>query len=573
MFFASFIQAVNLANLVLVGASLPADALRALGRRLDSLFGTAADQLDRQTAGVDRFALGAAAWVIIVSGLLVVFSYQRHPHLPDEVVYLYHARYLADGMLAMPAPPLQPAFDIDLMFYQEHRWFSPVPPGWPAVLSLGVLVGAPWFVNPLLGGINVLLAYSLLRRFYSRGTTRLAVFLLAVSPWFLFMSMNLMTHTLTLTCALAAAVCVARVRDGGKLWWAWLGGSFLGLAALTRPLEALIAAGLLGLWSLGLRGRRFRFAPTFALALGSMLVAAISLPYNRYLIGEATRSPLMAYADEHFGAGSNALGFGPDRGISWPGLDPFPGHGLIDVVVNANLNIFSVNVELFGWSIGGLLILALFLFSKKLGRGDYYMLAAIAAVAGAHSFYWFSGGPDFGARYWYLIIVPCVALTARGLQFLSGQIGNGRPLDGDDRRPRVLTAALALCLMSLVNFLPWRAIDKYHHYRGMRPDVRQLAKEHDLGRSLVLVRGRRHPDYSSAAIYNPLDLRADAPVYAWDRSAEIRSRLLELYSDRTVWIFDGPSVTGAGYEVAAGPLSPASLTAGQQGLGARAGRP
>ncbi|NIQ31824.1 MAG: hypothetical protein GTN89_16105, partial [Acidobacteria bacterium] len=160
-----------------------------------------------------------------------------------------------------------------------------------------------------------------------------------------------------------------------------------------------------------------------------------------------------------------------------------------------------------------------------------------------------------------------------GLQFLAGQPANGPQPAGEERRPRVMIVALALCLASLVNFVPWRAIDKYHHYRSMRPDVRRLAKEHDLGRSLVLVRGRRHPDYASAAIYNPLDLQADAPVYAWDRSAEIRSRLLELYRDRPVWILDGPSVTGAGYEVAAGPLSPASLPAWQGSDEGRADRP
>src|SRR5690606_10366434 len=130
------------------------------------------------------------------------------PHVPDEVIYLYHARYFAAGMLTMPAPPVPEAFNIDLMTYEPTRWYSPVPPGWPAALSVGVLLGAPWLVNPVLNALNVLLASMLLHAVYDRRTARLAVLLLAVSPWFLFMGMNFMTHTFTLTCALAAAVAV-----------------------------------------------------------------------------------------------------------------------------------------------------------------------------------------------------------------------------------------------------------------------------------------------------------------------------------------------------------------------------
>ena len=99
---------------------------------------------------------------------------------------------------------------------------------------------------------------------------------------------------------------------------------------------------------------------------------------------------------------------------------------------------------------------------------------------------------------------------------------------------------------------------KYRHYRGMRPDVRYLAKEHDFGRSLVLVRGARHPDYASAAVYNPIDLHANEPIYAWDASPEIRAALLKAYADRPVWILDGPSLTGAAYRIVAGPLDRAA---------------
>jgi hypothetical protein len=113
--------------------------------------------------------------------------------------------------------------------------------------------------------------------------------------------------------------------------------------------------------------------------------------------------------------------------------------------------------------------------------------------------------------------------------------------------------------MTAVNFIPWRAIDKYHNFRGMRPDIRYLSEENRFGRSLVLVQGNKHPDYDSAMIYNPLDLHTDAPIYAWDRDAAVREKLLSAYPDRPVWIVRSPSLTGAGYQLAAGPLTAAEL--------------
>src|SRR5690606_8209702 len=152
----------------------------------------------------------------------------------------------------------------------------------------------------------------------------------------------------------------------------------------------------------------------------SIMVGALVLPYNQHLTGSPTAFPIMEYTDLHYGPGTNALGFGPNRGLGWPGLDPIPGHGAVDVAVNANFNLFQTNTELHGWATGSLGILALFLLAGPKRREDWWMVAVIVAVAGIHSFYYFSGGPDFGARYWYLILLPCLVLTARGLEWLAG---------------------------------------------------------------------------------------------------------------------------------------------------------
>lgn len=340
----------------------------------------------------------------------------------------------------------------------------------------------------------------------------------------------------------------------------WASGSAIGVLSLIRPLDGLLVAVRLGLWTLRTGDRRRRVLATASLAVSSIAVGAIVLPYTKALTGNATKFPLSRYVAAHYEPGWNDLGFGSSRGLGWTGLDPFPGPGALDVALNAGLNAFLVNVELLGWATGSLLLFAAFVFPKKLWTtSDRMMLTAILGVVGIHSFYWFSGGPGFGARYWFLILLPCLALTARAIEVLPDISAGGGASGIHPHRVRVLSGVLALSGMALVTFFPWRAIHKYHRYRGMRPEVRELATERQFGRSLI--RGNRHPDYASAAVYNPLKLNDDAPVYAWARTPAAAEAVVAAYADRPRWILNGPTVTGRGFEIASGPTLGAQATA------------
>jgi hypothetical protein len=285
--------------------------------------------------------------------------------------------------------------------------------------------------------------------------------------------------------------------------------------------------------------------------VGAVATGLTTFAYNAALTGDPRTHPIMAYADKRYGPNSNALGFGPERGLGWTGLDPLPGHGPLDVLINSNLNLFALNVELFGWGSGSVLLLGACVLAGRTSRGDGLMLAVIAVIVGLHALYWFSGGPDFGARYWFLVLVPCAALAARGTFWLGATLAE-EPAGSW----RALAGVGLLSVVALTTFVPWRAIDKYHHYRGMRPDLHELARTHGFGRDLILVAGRRHPDYASAAALNSPDLRDDQPLYAWDQSPEVRQRVRAAFPDRRAWLVAGPTVTGAGYQVVGGPLPP-----------------
>ncbi|MDH4130937.1 MAG: hypothetical protein OEV95_03940, partial [Gemmatimonadota bacterium] len=268
---AGAIAMTHLGAAILAAMAIPADSAARLGMAANAWLDDARGQ---------RAVTWAAIGTAVAAALLAWLVYERHPHVPDEVAYLLHARYFAAGLLWLPAPVPPEAFDTDLMFTSAGRWFSPVPPAWPAMLAVGVKLNAPWLVNPVFAGLNVALAAPALGAVTDRRTGRLGALLLAVSPWHLFLGMSFLTHTFTLTCTLLAVVMVARSRSTGAMGWMLAGGGLTGLVSLIRPLEGLAVAMALGLWSL--RGPTLvaRLLKGAVFTAGAMVVGAVTLPYN-----------------------------------------------------------------------------------------------------------------------------------------------------------------------------------------------------------------------------------------------------------------------------------------------------
>jgi 4-amino-4-deoxy-L-arabinose transferase-like glycosyltransferase len=355
-----------------------------------------------------------------------------------------------------------------------------------------------------------------------------------------------MSHisSLVLTLATGLGVLWARSR---RSWPLALGaGLALGVLGMSRPLEGVAVGLLVGLPLLVAALRERRASVLLAFAAGTLVTGVMGLAYNQVMTGSPLVFPAERYFDNVFGVGRYGLGFGPHKGVGWTGVDPFPGHGVRDIVVNAVLNIGMINLDLFGWWTGSVALVALGTLRART-LSDAFMVSALVLVPGLHSFYWFSGGPDFGARYWFLTILPCVVLAARGVAHLSAQ-------DGAPRASRVELGVVLLAILAFSTFVPWRAADKYLHYRGMRPDVRVLREDPRLRGALVLVQGERHPDWASAVVYNPVEDAPEEPLFAWDRDANARRAVLAAYPERPVWIVKGPSRTHAGYEIASGPF-------------------
>ncbi len=571
---AAVVAVAGALNLFLIAAALPAAglaaAVRGLGRRL-TLPGGAAPSPDAETvdatptadagAAADaprpwdrRFPLVVAGLVTLTAALVTVFVFERLPHIDDSVAYLFQAKYLSHGRLWLPAPPDSAAFAGEHLLVHGGRWFSKYFPGWPLVLALGVPLGVPWLLNPLLGGAAVLLAHGWVRRVTDRGVANATIALLAASPWLLFTSAAFMAHPLSLALALATLLCVELGFERGRRRAGWfaLAGLAAGGVFLTRPLEAVALAAVVGArMLLPLRSR----LPWRALLVTGACAAVAALPYfayNHVMTGRWGYAPYTLYSDLRYGPGVDVLGFGPGVGIpDWRNLDPLPGHGAADVVLNANKNLFMMNADLFGWAEGSLLlVLAVLLFAGR-QRGDRLLLWMVAAVIGVHSFFWFSGGPDLGARFWYLAIVPLCALSVRGVQRLAAVPGPAAA----SRSPARLGATLvAACLAAILTVLPWRAATKYWRYRGIGGEVRALVQERGITNGLVIVRSLARTDWQEAFVLEPPTLSDPGTIFARDAGPASRARLIAAFPGRPVWVI-GRSADGAPFRVIESPKS------------------
>jgi hypothetical protein len=565
------LTALHAATLFLAAREFRADAAARLGRR----FG---DATDGAPAGSRRVACGAAAFAFVASALLATFALDRAPHIPDEVAYLFQAETFAAGRLDSPASPAPEATVAYCVEDAPGRAYAVTPPGWPAVLALGFKAGAPWLVNPVLAALCVLLAHALARRLVGGAVADLVALLLAASPWFLFLAASYMTHLVSLAAMLAGwlGVEVAAKRRG--FLGALLGGAAVGWLFLVRPLDGILIGGLLGLRALGLGGARLTFGGTIALGVGFLAVALTILPYHRHYTGDFFATPINAYIDELWGQkGANRLGFGPDVGNppgGWGQLDPHPGHGPVDVAYNANHNLYCFDVDAWGFPTGSLLplVLAVALRRRRYEPGERFAWWILLALAVGYSAYWFSGGPDFGPRYWFLMVFPAALLTASGLRDVAraaargGRKDEAEPVADDDARGRVVAVYGASALFALCVFIPWRSVAKYRDYRGWHADYAAVAADPRYAGALVFVTvkdGGTDPDWLSARRLNsPFanDPTADAatrarPLFALDLGEEANRRLAASLPDRRPFRVLGRSTNG-GRLGAVEPLPP-----------------
>jgi hypothetical protein len=509
------------ALLIAVAAVLPAfPQPRRRGRRLLRLALPAA------------LVVGLAAMIFAATAL-----FDRAPHILDGISYYFEAKILASGHLSAPAPAVPEAFPTPFTVIHAGRWFSMYVPGTAFVLALGFLAHLPWLVEPLMGLAAMLLTYAMVRRQYGVTTALVAVVLMASSPFLQLQAGTFMSHVPTMLYGTCLVYALTRYAEQPTRRWVLLGACAVGAILLTRELSFLLygaigAAAFLLIWR--------RCAPTRPILPDMLLAAAciagfaaLYLAVNTALTGSPTLLPRTLFSPTE-----NRYGFG--IGVGFYGRHT-PAGGL----VNADEQLTSLAIELFGWPFSFALALPLLPFLLRRIRSWDLLYAAIAASFVLAYVGLYYHGITYGPRYYFDGFAAFVVLTARGFAVLVETVGAalarfGRRDAGSRARLATLALGVALLTCDAVYFEP-RQIQLYSPLSG-RPGTGGLAFgnaiQHDLtGRTVNLPNAVvAVPDWGQYwSLFGPMncpDLRCST-VFAYMAPGAAGERIRAMFPGRT----------------------------------------
>jgi 4-amino-4-deoxy-L-arabinose transferase-like glycosyltransferase len=470
-----------------------------------------------------RAILVLCAVALIVTAAIAFFAFERLPHLEDEVAYLFQARTLALGRLTVPSPEPPEAFWTPFVLDHEGRRFGKYPPGWPALLALGVLAGAPWLVNPLLATLAIYLLYRLGCTLYDKRAGLLAGVLALSSPLFLVLSGSHLSHLASLTWLLLFGLWFTWAAQGRSPWYALGAGLALGAAFLTRSLTAIAWAVPPAAFGLGQVLLRRPGWPRYLLvALGAGSLAAMLPLYQWAVTGDPWLNPYLLWWPY------DRLGFGPGAG-AMPG-----GHSPTYAWINLRQDLGRAATDLLGWP--GLswlpLVAGLALHPRR--RLDWALLAPFACLVVAYVFYWI-GSPArlWGPRYYFEGFAGLWLLAAVGLLKAWERLARGRVWSPRTRVALASGLTLALAAASLALNMPGR-LQEAHGFYGITRAQLEPVQEAGLHNALVIVYAERWLEYG-AMLADMSPLLDDDVVYARGSSPAVDEAVMALFPDREVY--------------------------------------
>lgn len=382
--------------------------------------------------------------------LLAHFALGDVPHVMDEIAYVFQAKTLLTGHVTAPVALPRAAFALWFVDDRASK-YGIFPPGWPAVLSLGVGLHLRAWVNPVVHGITTWVVASAAYKLGEQRAKLLAALLYGFSPQALFLAASLMSHTVVAfgaACALSAGISAVTGKTSRfSIFW---GGIGVAIALVTRPLcGVVVALGLISLLVVAVRQKKIGGASFVIAAFPVLAGVAILGAYNQAITGSATRFPQSVWFDEHaapmddpffrYRPGCNDLGFGEDHGCD-DGIKN-AAHSLPNALSNTGDNLTAWLFLAGGGPLSLLAPVFVLYLAKSEERKNLLPIAVpIPAAIGLYALYWYAG-TCYGARFYQAALPSLLLLGALAISRL------------DQLRPRATRwGILAWIALSLPGF-------------------------------------------------------------------------------------------------------------------------
>ncbi len=297
----------------------------------------------------------------------------------DEPVYVYQGRMLAQGHATLPIRLYADFLHPWLFGRRGDRLFSQYPPGWPAVIAVGHLLGDER-VALVLAAAAAVAATWFLGEQVSRGSGFLSALFLLLAPIFVMQSSLYLSYLWTAALLAGAVGCVVAGVRRGRAFPFFFAGVLLGLALLTRPFDAAIVGAVVVVYAVAslMRDRVTLRRAVVWCGLGAVPFLVVTLIYNAHITGNPLRFPLQAAERlDTFGFGRRAMV--PDASP----IDYTPHLAWTALVINAR----TIPKWFAGYGVGFLLaVSAVWLHRRQ--REVWLLVAAVAVFPVAYFFWW-----------------------------------------------------------------------------------------------------------------------------------------------------------------------------------------
>jgi Dolichyl-phosphate-mannose-protein mannosyltransferase len=259
-----------------------------------------------------RWKWSSVAAAVAAVAYLLATAWQQHrqltPLLHDEFSYLIQAHQLAHGRLWMPSHPLAAFFD-SFQLIVHPIYASIYFPGTALLYVPGIWLHLPaWVTSIAIAGAVIFLLHRIASELINSPAAWLAVLLLICCPIFRTLSVMTMAQLPLLLYVLLSVLAWMRWANSERLRWAVLLGASLGLAFITRPLDAVCFAvpiSIAAAMKLPKQQKRASFAAAIVISAAPFL--CIQLIANRGITGHWLETPFRLYADADYPG--TALGF------------------------------------------------------------------------------------------------------------------------------------------------------------------------------------------------------------------------------------------------------------------------
>jgi 4-amino-4-deoxy-L-arabinose transferase-like glycosyltransferase len=262
--------------------------------------------LDRVRTPSDRARFWTAVGVAVVA-MIYIYATARYqdrdliPKFHDEHMHLLQIRMLAHGKLWTQPHPMRDFFETFHVIHDDRVYGSIYFPGTALVYLPWVWFKLPfWFLPLVVAGAACGVLYRIVAELIDGAGGLLAALLLVSLQWFRYLALMVMSHSVMLLLGLLILWAWLRWRRERKLAWAAVIGALMGLAAITRPVDALCYSLPVGVAMLG--ALRHESAKRIAATLS--LLVACALPFlglqvieNLGITGQPFKTPYRLYAD------------------------------------------------------------------------------------------------------------------------------------------------------------------------------------------------------------------------------------------------------------------------------------